>query len=241
MKKLFYLFALLAALACPVGACAQPTPADTSALAAVVAVQQRTAATAARLFTGTEYLDYTPGNTIGNQFFTSNIAQFGSLAYDGRYFKRVPLLYDLKLDQLIVLDSARNRKIQLINEHVSSFTLGERRFVRLVPGSAASLPTGFYNVLLDGRTQLLARRTKKVVEEIVQQRLSFSYTETDRIFIYKDHQFSEITTLKTLLNALLDQKPELQKYARSNKLKFTTEARELSAMLLVGHYRTLAP
>jgi hypothetical protein len=241
VEKLFYKLAGLAALTWPLGTQAQPTPADTTALATIVTAHQRTAATTARLYSGTEYLDYTPGNTIGNQFFMSNIAQLGSLTYDGRFFRRVPLLYDLKLDQLILFDSARNVKIRLINERVGSFMLDGRRFMRLVPSPSTSLPAGFYNVLLDGRIQLLARRTKKVVEEIVRQQLSFSYKETEQIFIHKENQFMEITTLKSLLNALPEQKAELQKFARSSKLKFTTEARELSAVLLVSHYYTLAP
>jgi hypothetical protein len=241
MRTLLYRLLSLAALACPYAALAQPTPADTSALAAVLTTHRRAFANADRLLSGTEYLNYTPGNTTGNQFFSSNIAQLGNVYYDGLYFSQVPLLYDLKLDQLIVFDVARNINIRLIKERVASFTLAGRRFVRLVPDPAAGQPAGFYDVLVDGSPQLLARHTKKTVEETAQQHLVITYTEASRLFISKDRQLTEITNLKTLLNALPEHKAELQKYARSNNLAFGADAREASAAQLVSYYHTLAP
>ncbi len=199
---------------------------------------QPTSATTDRLLSGTEYLDYTLGNTIGNQFYLTNIAQRGSVHYDGRYFTKVPLLYDLKLDQLILADTARNVKLRLINERIAFFVLGGQRFVPL-RADAPDVPAGFYQLLLDGRVRLLARRSKRVTEEIVQQHLSFVYKETGRLFIQTEGKLTEITKLSSLLAILADHKAELQKFSRSNKLKFSASERELSATRLVAYYNSL--
>jgi hypothetical protein len=239
MRILFYKVVPLAVLAWPGRALAQPTPADTSTLASQAAALRRPPTSASRLLSGTEYLDYTPGNTIGNQFFLSNLAQRGTIRYDGESFAHVPLRYDLKLDQVIVFDSSRNVNIQLIKERVADFTLGGRSFVRLGPGAQA--PAGFYEVLADGNPRLLAHRTKRVAEATVQQHLSFTYREDSRLFLAQGGKLTEITNLKSLLDQLPGQKPALQQYARSNDLQFGAETREAAATLLVGHYHTLAP
>ena len=236
MRKTFYKIVLLAVLAWPGLARAQPTPADTSALANLVATYRRSPP-AGRLLSGTEYLDYTPGNTLGNQFFLSNLAQRATIHYDGEYYTQVPLRYDLKLDQVIVFDSSRNVTIQLIKERVADFALGGRRFIRLGTGAGA----GFYEVLADGSPQLLAHRTKRVAETTVQQHLTFTYREASRLLLAQAGKLTEVTSLKSLLDLLPDQKPALQQYARSNDLQFGPETREAAATLLVNYYHTLAP
>lgn len=237
MNTFFCSAASFLALAFPLYTQAQQAPVDTTEAVAVAAVW-RTAATAARLLSGTEYLDYTPGNTIGNQFYLTNVSQPGNVYYDGRYFTKVPLLYDLKLDQLILTDTVRNVKLRLVNERIAFFTLGGHRFIP-VQATLADIPAGFYQVLLDGHTQLLAHRSKRIAEELVQQHLSFVYKETSRLFTRKDGKLTEVTKLNGLLAVLPDHKSELQKFARSNKLKFSTAERELSATRLVAYYNSL--
>ncbi len=227
-----------AALVLPLCTHAQQVPADTTATTLPYVAFTPTSATAARLLSGTEYLDYTLGNTIGNQFYLSNIAQRGSVYYDGRYFTKVPLLYDLKLDQLILADTARNVKLRLINERIAFFILGGNRFVPL-RAESPDTPAGFYQLLLDGRARLLARRSKRVAEEIVQQHLSFVYKETGRLFIQTEGKLTEVTKLSSLLVILADHKAELQKFSRSNRLKFSASERELSATRLVAYYNSL--
>jgi len=239
MNKTFYAVASFIALALPRYTHAQQPPPDTTALAGAWVARPPTTATADRLLSGTEYLEYTPNNTIGNQFYLGATAQPGNVYYDGRYFVKVPLLYDLKLDQLILADTVRRVKLRLITERVAFFVLDGRRFVRLGADSATGLPAGFYQQLLAGRTQLLVRRSKRVAEEIEQQHLKFVYKENARLLLKKDGRLTEINKLKTLLDALADRKPELQKFARSQQLKFSPAAREASAVQLVSYYNTL--
>ena len=239
MNKTFYVAAVLVTFLFPRYTRAQQMQPDTTMLAVGLPAPQPSAATSARLLSGTEYLDYTPGNTVGNQFYLAATAQPGNVYYDGRYFTKVPLLYDLKLDQLILEDTVRRVKLHLIDERVAFFMLEGQRFVRLGADPAAGLPAGFYQQLVAGHTQLLVRRSKRVAEEIVQQHLSFVYKESTRLFVKKDGRLTEVDKLKTLLDALPDRKPELQKFARSQKLKFSPAAREASAMQLVSHYNSL--
>jgi hypothetical protein len=251
MKTLTYCYLLLLALFSAYSARAQAVAsADSSVQAAVAAARQPyTQATQAeaRLLSGTEYVNYSRPNSLGHQFFQSNIAQTGTIFYDGQRFVGVPLLYDLKLGQVVVPDPARNTSRRLIAEKVASFALGGHQFVRLVArdtATKADAPTGFYDVLLAGKAggaSLLARRIKRDVEEPVGGRIVFTYEETDQLLVRKNDAFLPVNNLKSILKALPEQRGALQKYARSNHLKFKDAQREDAATALLRYYNTLVP
>lgn len=162
----------------------------------------------ARLRSGTEYVNYSRPNSVGHQFFQSNIAQAGSLLYDGQLFTGVAMLYDLKLDQVVVPDQARNTSRRLLAEKVARFDLGGHQFIRLVAADTTArsvAPTGFYDVLLAGNpggASLLARRTKRDVEEPTNGRLVFTYEQKDQLLLRQHNTFTAIDNLKSILAAL---------------------------------------
>jgi hypothetical protein len=251
MKTLLYSFFILLPLTRCYPAHAQVVAsADSSMQAALAwARQPYTQATLAetRLLSGTEYINYSRPNSVGHQFFQSNIAQAGSILYDGQLFTGVPMFYDLKLDQVVVPDLARNTSQRLLAEKIAGFNLGGHQFVRLVSAdttSRATVPTGFYDVLLAGSPSgaaLLARRTKRDVEEPVNGRLVFTYEQKDQLLLRRNNTLTLIDNLKSILAALPEQRAALQKFARSNRLKFRGEHQEEAATALLRYYNTLGP
>lgn len=221
--------------------------ADSLALASAVALarQPYTLATQAeaRLVSGTEYVNYSRPNASGHQFFQSATAQPASLDFDGQLFTDVPLLYDLKRDKVLMPLEGRNATVQLLAEKVRAFAFGGHQFVRIVSAdtaAAAAVPTGYYDLLLAGNSSLLARRTKREVQESTAGHLVFSYEEKTRLFVQRSGTLSEVATLKNILGVLPEHKAELQKFARSNHLRFNDEHREESAIALLRYYNTLA-
>lgn len=242
----------LLAWALPWHLAAQTTPApDSAGLAAAVTAARQPLAQATqaetRLLSGTEYVNYSRPNSLGNQFFQSAIAQPASLVYDGLPFAAVPLLYDLKLDQLVMPDPVHATNLKLLAEKVQTFTLGGHQFVRLVSTDTtakATFPTGFYDLLLPGGARgatLLARRTKREVQEPVAGRLEFQYEEKTRLLVQQNNVLTEVSNLKDILALLPEQRAALQKFGRSNHLKFKGDSCEESVVALLRYYNTLVP
>ena len=215
-----------------------------------MAVRQRYATALeaeSRLLTGTEYVDYTKPRTKGNQFLLPDTARvspvMSTIVYQDITYSNVPLLYDIRFDQVVLADTSGGPRIQLLANNIEQFTMADRQFVRFVPDSAALalLPTGFYEVLLAGRASVLVRRTKKIVDESSMQKISYRYQTENRLFARQGTSAVSVTNLKSLLRLLPDHKAELSKYARSNRLSFGKDQREASAVALLGYYNTLAP
>ena len=251
MKAFARYFLLLGLLAASYSAAAQLVASADSSLRTALALARQPHAQAtqaeARLLSGTEYVNYSRPNGVGHQFFASNIAQTGSIRYDGQLFTDVPLLYDLKLDQVVVPDLARNTSRRLLAEKIARFEVGGHQFVRVVSADTAArsaVPTGFYDLLLAGRpggASLLARRTKRGVEEPVGGHLVFTYEQKDQLLLRQNDQFTPVDNLKSILAALPRQRAALQKFARGNQLKFKGEQREQAATALLRYYNTLEP
>jgi hypothetical protein len=193
-----------------------------------------------RLRNGLEYVNQTPAYFVGNPFFISDLPQRGNIAYDGGYYERVPLLYEQNQDQVLLFDSVSNVKIQLISSRVSAFNLGKSHFVRLPADSARVLTPGFYEVLVAGPTQLLARRVKRAEKSSNGRELTGQYVVDDRFYVQRRQQYTEVAKLSQVLTALPEQKLALQKLARSRNLKFKKTDREASLVELVRASNDLA-
>jgi hypothetical protein len=251
MKQLIFWLILGSSFFIVQVASAQATTATDSSVALAVAAARRPLGQAtqaeSRLLSGTEYVNYSRPNSVGHQFFQSAIAQPGSLTYDGFGFGAVPLLYDLKLDQLVMPDPTRGTNLKLLAEKVQTFTINGHQFVRLVAADTtakAAFPTGFYDLLLPSSERgaaLLARRTKREVQEPVAGRLEFQYEEKTRLLIQQSGALTEVDNLKDVLSLLPEHKAELQKFARSNHLKFKGDDRETAIIALLRYYNTLVP
>ena len=192
------------------------------------------------LYDGPEYVDYTTPGTRGHQFFEQPHAQTGSVDYRGGTFADVPLGYDLLRDELLLFYPSLTASIVLPAAHVAGFTLGSRRFVRLVGDTlAGNLSTGYYEVLAAGPVYVLARHRKQVRQVTISQALTQEYQQTDQVFGRTATTTAEITNLKKLLALLPAHQTELQRYARQQHLSFKPADRAASAGQLMRYYYSL--
>lgn len=238
---------LVAVTLFPVGVAAQNSPpADSSALAASVAyaigLHTSVFGPATHLFNGTEYVNYSLPNYVGHQFFVSDAPQIGSLTYDGFIYPRVPLLYDIKLDQLIVSGPSQLPSLSLVSEKVSQFILFSRTFLYLSPDSGkVGAGAGFYNLLVDGPAQLLAKRRKTLLEETVQTGKEGVFTEHDQLFLRLGKRFYQLRNVQDLWRLLPAQKTALRNFARRRHLNLGDDNEENALTELVNHYNSLPP
>ncbi|QMU30079.1 hypothetical protein [Adhaeribacter radiodurans] len=237
-------FALLVIL-CSKSAFSQVATNDSAYLAARITNltnrYTQTIADAKHLFNGKEYLTYDKYYLKGNQFYKSDQEQEGEVYYDGYLFTNVPLLFDVMLDQIVISEPNGSLQFKLENKKVSYFKVHGHSFIRLVADTLTESPikTGYYDLLVNGKTKLFAKRMKKVYEDATIRGMEGEFIIEDRFYIRRNDKYYPVGTKKTALNALADNKKELQKYSRSQHLKFKKEMREASLINLVQHYNQL--
>ena len=98
----------------------------------------------------------------GSPFFLTSQPQQGSIIYDGVEYRDVDLQYD-ELSGLVILQD-ENHRIQLSNDRISRFAIGNYPFIRIVNDSLnPAIPaTGFYNILYEGNLTVLKKEIKSI-------------------------------------------------------------------------------
>lgn len=204
-----------------------------------VALHQEALGTQSRLYNGSRYVD--PEFSIEQHpFFLSEDWITGSVFYDGEYFGNVPLMYDLLNDALVAEHGPSGHAIQLIRNKLRHFTVREHYFERIEKDTLQnSLPaTGFYEILYNGPSRLVARRQKFSREEIVDSDVATFYEEKNRYFILMNDVFFSVKNKSSVLKLMNDKKQELKKYLKQQGISFS-ENREAALKSLAEHYDSL--
>ncbi|RZK62090.1 MAG: hypothetical protein EOO59_03455 [Hymenobacter sp.] len=229
-------------------AAAQIVGADSAAVAASAKLLRQAYVaglqTESVLYDGPEYVDYTTPGTRGHQFFLGPEVQMGTVSYRGGYFNEVPLRYDLLRDQPVLLFPGQAVAVALVPGKLPAFSLGSHRFVRIEGDTLAAnaLPAGYYELLVEGPVRLLARYTKRVRQNLIGGALMLEYQQSTLLFARTATAVTELSSLKKLMALLPEaQRPELQRYARQQHLKFGAEQRAEAAERLLRYYYTLRP
>ena len=155
----------------------------------------------------------------------------------------VQLAYDVVHDQVVLSPPKSPLTLRLINEQVRAFTISGHRFVWLVADSltGSNMRTSYYEVLLDSTVQVLAKRTKRLQEHIVQPYINVEFTSWDKIFVRKSGRYYPISSKSSVVHLLWDRSKEIQKYLQEHKLHFGKQEREASIVQLVAYYASLPP
>ncbi|WP_242920890.1 hypothetical protein [Pontibacter liquoris] len=156
---------------------------------------------------------------------------------------------DLKYDQVQDIPLFRNKAGETLEivQSVAGFTitylkdgaLQEAVFRNGYPGIKGASRTSFYEVLAEGKVDLL-KRTNKVIRE---EKAYNSATITKNIlpvvtyYIAREEQLVNIKNdRKSILEALADKAPELDAYIKKNKLRLKEDA---DLAQLINYYNSL--
>ncbi|GAB3197485.1 hypothetical protein ABID22_003409 [Pontibacter aydingkolensis] len=194
----------------------------------------------ALLYNGTEY--YVPAKSYaeGHQFFQEKTFQNGSVLYDGAWFEEIPILYDILIDELVTLHPGSSYSQKLVKQKVNSFKLRGHTFVRFDADSAAGtqMQPGFYDMLYNGSIKVFARREKNYQERLSADGREGKYTIEDKFYLWKDGTYQQVGSKSSVLKVLNDEKKNLSKFARANKLKFRSR-REEAILKIAQQYDAL--
>jgi hypothetical protein len=153
-------------------------------------------------------------------YFITDEWQIGSIEFDHHLFNNVYLLYDISSDKVLTESPVGN--ILSLTEKLSSFKFDKYHFVRIVNESVGnSLPrTGYYEVLYNGKTRVIARHEKDAQEQIESTQLRFYYSPSNRFFVFKNGKYHSVKSKKSILKLLGEQKHALRSFISRNKIRF---------------------
>jgi hypothetical protein len=191
------------------------------------------------LYSGTEYR--TPKRTNEEHPFYRDIDwQEGNVFYNGEYYDDITLLYDITSDNIIIEHFYNGQEVSLIKAKVERFKIGPDRFVHL--NGASLLPglpdAGFYHVVYDGPSRVLARHVKAIEEKIDNSTVEIHFPEKSRFFVLKDGVYHKVSRRTEFLKLFPDKKSDLKSFASSQQIK-VTKANPLPLARLAQYYDSL--
>lgn len=238
-KRIFLLPLLLFHLAFfPARAQSPDTASRSPAIDATLSLYARSLGEQARLYTGSQFVEYRYPMMKEHPFFGSPDAAVGTIWYDDMIYRDVPMWYDLVRDEVVVLNAARQIRIVLEGRRVKEFSLAGHRFTRI--DTVAALPAGFYELLYDGPSTLLAKRAKRYTEIIDEMTVKLDvYPISPRYYISKDGGFQELKKPSQVKNLFPAKRRELDAFIKTNDLNFRRNPEAAMAAVL-AYYDKIA-
>jgi hypothetical protein len=185
------------------------------------------------LYNGSAYTEYISQNDEHPYFIDEWVE--GSVTYDEELHNNIPLLYDISLDRIIVDNPYSIKKVMLVFEKVSDFTIKDHHFVQL---KSTPLPVGYYELGYDGQHKVYVRHRKTLQSKAVDYSVINLFEEKKLYYIYKNGTFYSVRGKRSVLKLLEDKKKDLKEFIRNNKLQFGDDkARDISR--LVQYYDQL--
>lgn len=185
---------------------------------------------------GSQYKQPAQSEDEQHPFFESNDWVYGSVTYDHQKYDNVPLLFDITKDKVITENYYNASEMELVKEKVLQFTIGNHNFVKM---DHPTLPKpGFYELLYNGPTSVVAKKQKVIRETITMQEIEISFDERFRYFIYRNGAFFQVRSKGSLLKLLGDKKSSMKEYVKPYKMLFKTDF-ETALKRAVAHYDSL--
>jgi hypothetical protein len=174
-----------------------------------------------RLYNGTEFAGAYRGNNAGHPFFEYPEPQKGAVFYDGIHYSNVLLSYDLIHDEIIFTAPDRERNIKLISQKVIWFTIPNHLFVHASEHSnSVNFPgTGFYELLYEAGSSVLAKRKKQLYQSPRADEGS-SYIKWDVYYVRKGDVYYNIDNKQALVAFCKDHRSEVVKFMKNKNLNF---------------------
>ncbi len=181
----------------------------------------------------------------GTPFTTTDWAKGTVTTADNKTYTNLDVKYSDYEDKLYVRSS--NDDVKGFDDRVNDFTLSYqkdgkevldhyRKGYNNVPGFDSK---SFFEVLVDGKTQLLKKSIKKVQEknEYGSMTSNKSFNTSTRYYIYQSNKANLLKKdKKSILAILSDKQPQLEEYIKKNNLSLKTDD---DLIKIVSYYNTL--
>ena len=172
-------------------------------------------------FNGSQNKGYSTAILEKNPYYIYSDLDKGFIVYEHILYDNLSLIYDEVADIVVLQDSSH--KIELISEKLNSFGIHDAQFKYLARNETTSsdlLKNGFYQVLVDNKTSLFKKETKKISEQIVGDELNYQIETSTYHYILKGNQYHEIQSQNAILRLLKDKEKELKRFIKTKHLSY---------------------
>jgi hypothetical protein len=175
-----------------------------------------------------------------HQFFQERKFENGVVFYQGQRYDSIPMMYDIVKDELVIKHINGFEPILLQSPKVRFFTVYEHQFLYLESGKEINpdMRTGFYDLVYNGKTRMLVRRIKQRQEKIYEKKVIAQFPDKKFYYLYLNGKYNAVHTKKAVLSLFPEQKTELRKSLREQKIKFRKD-RERAIVTMVARYDEL--
>jgi hypothetical protein len=207
-----------------------------AALSNTISIYKKQLGDQSPLYNGSRYSP--PGFIFrtGSPYFISDSFDLGSVVYDDILFDSVYLMYEDMRELLVSRNN--NYLLQLVNQRVSSFIISGHPFIRLTEESLhPDIPkTGYYEILYQGRSQLLKKTFKTIIEEpsVYENTVIRHIEETENFYVRIGGSYHRVKSKAELLTLMHDHQKQIQKYIKKTKLNFRKNRENL--LILTAEY-----
>jgi hypothetical protein len=147
--------------------------------------------------------------------------------------------YDLLAEAVLIDHDSRASPIQLESDRVGWFVINNHHFVHLRDEEIDQpvLNTGFYDVLAEGKVDLLVKRKKILKKSIddTELRVLNWFEDRNEFYVVLDQAVHKIKSKRNLLNALTKHRKEVNRILRQNNIEFRGHA-EQALVMAVNFY-----
>lgn len=192
------------------------------AISNAIGVFRKTERDQSRLYNGRQYKPYTFTFIRGVPFFLTEEFTGGTIHYDGSFYDSVRLLYD-EIKEMVIIDLGW--RVELVNERIGNFSIGDHQFLHLKKDSLNNLPaSGFYEKLYNGQVVLYKKEKKEIKDHLsVSDGYQAEAIAKSYYYIKLDNIYHYVKRKKNLLNIFKDKKNEIQQYMKSSQLNFKND------------------
>ncbi len=189
-----------------------------------------------RLYNGPEYDQYDSaikGNAYDDDI---NVWKFGSVYYDDVLYNNVLMMYDVYKDCVVVLHYNKASRYTLLNDKLHYFDLSGHHFVSINVDSLNNpgIRNGIYNQLCQGKTEVLAKRSKTIQIGTTGNLESYFTAGKNEIYLKKGNVYYNINGIPSIIKALQDKKKQVQFFISDNRINYKADPEQ--ALVKIASY-----
>jgi hypothetical protein len=177
---------------------------------------------------------YPPANKGTFYFADKNYCVPSSVRFNGKWYKNVPVLYDVHND--VMVSFSGNFLFTLNTNRISDVYLLDHHFINITDKDKNGLAGGFYDLMYSGRTEILVKRSKTVEDDL--RNINFVetfYVDKSDVYARKDDRYYLVNDKSSFLDLFKDQKKALKQYMKDHKIDYKKD-KESASVKLAGYY-----
>ncbi|NVJ87644.1 MAG: hypothetical protein HWE15_15180 [Algoriphagus sp.] len=185
------------------------------------------------LITGAQYPE-PPRNYDGFPYFSTRSFEKGGLTINRVFYPDVPLLYDIRYDQVITFHPLFSQKLLINPAKIDGFVLEDGSEFRQLSGNEDYLydKNGFYEIIASGSMELVSKHYK--VDKPARELGDYVgyYIEYEDFFLVKGDQFFPVKRKKDAIKLLQVEKKGIRENLTRNRIYFNQNRRNYLKALL---------